>query len=612
MTSYHTLTAADLDVIASGEPDASVIQTLLSAQYSKRLLMVKAILDVAADQCPADCDRLETAYGLLAAAQQTDPETVQALLTHPSTGLWAAHCLRRLQTQSGGQASLTADLSQLAAIAAAAAIRVGQTFAIEVPVHDRAVVLPSLGRADLGPATPGPETPAAPDFPIFAIVTHDGRQVTITAGQIAVRLPPDPSQDAPGWHGLRSLRACQRGISISVEFDDLVRGRDADGVPFPGRQSVDALEAWQSSLDSAWATLTRYHPRRARALAAGLRRITPLTRRSKYRQSMTNAASVGDLLLTPPEDPLSFAETLVHEFLHSVLAAVADIAPLHNASPGDVCYAPWREDPRPIDGMFQGTYSYIGITGYWEAQREALAGRERALADFEFARWRHPVRAAARVLLESGTLTETGTVIARGMAATAERWCGLSVAEEPRQSAERAAADHRIRWRLRHCQPDQASIDAIVLAWELGQACPGHLEEIPATVLTHQQRRPRSERAPLLRLRLADPDQFRKMCVESSRPSDAGASVSTADLAYAAGDFGRAAEGYRAAIQATPGDIEAWSGLILATAELSGQTATPTVAPEVVRPLYLAILESCGTSPDLDKLQEWMGMPREP
>jgi HEXXH motif-containing protein len=600
MTSYHTLAPAELDAIASGEPDAPVIEALLSGQYSKRLVMIRAILAAAADRRLGGRDRLEKAYGLLAAAQQADPGTVRAILTHPSTGLWAVRCLTGLQSSSADPASLATDLSQLAAFAAAAAIRAGQAFAIEVPVRDRAVMLPTLGLARLGSASSEPGTTVAADCPAFAIVAHDGHQVTITAGRSAVTLPADPSQDGAGWQGLRSLRACHCGVPISSEFNDLDPDQDADGVSLAGRQDGDAMAAWQSALDGAWVTLARHHPRRARAIAAGLKSITPLIPPSKNAQvSVTSTGGTGGLLLTLPKDPLSFAETLVHEFQHSVLTAVTDISRLHTTDPDEVYYAPWREDPRPIGGLFQGTYSYLGVAGYWEAQRKAMTGGQRALADFEFARWRDQVRATAMTLLGSGKLTETGTMIARRMAVTAERWCGLSVAEEPRRLAERAVTDHATRWRLRHWQPDQASINAIVLAWRHQRSCPGRPDEIPVTILPRRWRPPLGMRTRLLRLRLADPDQFRQRCADPD--------VSEADLAYVTDDFERAAKAYRLAIQAKPEDIEPWAGLALATAELHGSATRSTIPPEITRSAYLMIRELSGTEPNLGELKEWMG-----
>lgn len=83
MTDYHVLASAQLDAIASGDPDGLTVETLLSGQYSKRIVMISAILAAAADRCPGEHARLEEAWDLLAAAQQADPSAARALLTHP-------------------------------------------------------------------------------------------------------------------------------------------------------------------------------------------------------------------------------------------------------------------------------------------------------------------------------------------------------------------------------------------------------------------------------------------------------------------------------------------------------------------------------------------------
>jgi hypothetical protein len=33
-------------------------------------------------------------------------------------------------------------------------------------------------------------------------------------------------------------------------------------------------------------------------------------------------------------------------------------------------YVPWRDDPRPISGLLQGAYAYLGVTGFWRTRRQ--------------------------------------------------------------------------------------------------------------------------------------------------------------------------------------------------------------------------------------------------
>jgi HEXXH motif-containing protein len=372
MTRYHSLTPAEFEVISSGDPDAAVIKTLQSAQYSKRIVLIKAIMEAAAGRCPGECLRLEAAYGLLAAAQADDPAAVRAVLTYPGVGSWAARCLHGLTSLASDSIRLAADLGQFTAIAAAAGIRSGRAFAIDIPMRGNTVILPTLGLATMAEA----------DSAASATVSRDAGQgaVTIIAGHQMVTLPDDPSQNGPGWQGLRGLQSCHGAASISVGFDDLDPCRDTGGMPLAGRQSGDTMAGWQAALDGAWAILARHHPRRARALATGLRCITPLERTGPGDMSVTDEAGFGGIMLTRPRDPLALADTLVHEFQHSVLSAVSDLVRLHTAGPDAVHYSPWRDDPRPIEGLLQGAYAYLGVTGYWEVQRRMLTGRHQMLA----------------------------------------------------------------------------------------------------------------------------------------------------------------------------------------------------------------------------------------
>jgi HEXXH motif-containing protein len=46
----------------------------------------------------------------------------------------------------------------------------------------------------------------------------------------------------------------------------------------------------------------------------------------------------------------------VHEVQHLKLAALLDIVTLTMPGEHDRYYAPWRDDPRPLSGLLQGTY----------------------------------------------------------------------------------------------------------------------------------------------------------------------------------------------------------------------------------------------------------------
>jgi len=208
MSTSHALSRAEFDAIAAGEPDAVVVSKLLTGMHSKRIVMLRAILELAAQRCAEARPALEAGYELLARAQGEDRAAVRTVLTHPSVGAWAARCLRRLQNPAEPGVPLATELGHLAAVAAAAAIRAEQPFELDVPLRDGTVMLPTLGLASFY----GMTAPAV-------TVASDGSRVTLTAESHVVTIPADPEQDAEGWLGLRRLRK-----AIIETRDRLVHG----------------------------------------------------------------------------------------------------------------------------------------------------------------------------------------------------------------------------------------------------------------------------------------------------------------------------------------------------------------------------------------------------
>ena len=91
---------------------------------------------------------------------------------------------------------------------------------------------------------------------------------------------------------------------------------------------------------------------------------------------------------------------MVHEFQHSKL------------------WAPWRTDPRPLGGLLQGVYAFLGVADTWRA----LAARP-ALGDLamrEFAEAREQVDVALGELTGAGALTPAGEVFVDGLRTAAD------------------------------------------------------------------------------------------------------------------------------------------------------------------------------------------------
>ena len=128
--------------LADGAGDSAVVRQLRGAQLSKHLMLLHVVAEAAdgIDPLSRAAAAFRAGYQLLAEAQAVDPDAVARLLSLPHIGSWAHDCLACLDN------GLPPDFGYLAAAAAAAAVRAGIRFEVDVPVRDglRAASRPRL------------------------------------------------------------------------------------------------------------------------------------------------------------------------------------------------------------------------------------------------------------------------------------------------------------------------------------------------------------------------------------------------------------------------------------------------------------------------------------
>src|SRR5262249_40166121 len=207
----HRLSDADLAVLATGRGDADLLGRLRAAQVSKRLLQLRALMTGARGLPTGEAAALREGYELAADVQQHDHRLVIDVLMYPSVGIWMTHCLRRLRGTVAGDQSVATDLGHLAAVAAAAAVRAGLDFEIEIPLRDGAVMLPTIGAARFPATAPGGR----------ALIRGSRGAVEVVVGRNAVVIPEDTSMDAAGWQGLRALTATAGEAKLTIALDDI-------------------------------------------------------------------------------------------------------------------------------------------------------------------------------------------------------------------------------------------------------------------------------------------------------------------------------------------------------------------------------------------------------
>jgi HEXXH motif-containing protein len=592
----HTLTDEEFTDFAAGYGTPSGIAALRSGQLSRRLLMLRAILD------DTTSSGFRDGYALLAEVQAQAPEAYRDTVTAPGFGTWTALTLRARRYGEPERAALLAD--QLGTFAAAAAIRARLDFTLDLSTVDGSVYLPGLGLAvtpERWVTVTGKEGQYRvgdvdlPDDPTADVRAADVRAADVPAAD-------GPTTDGNGWTALHRLSATAGGLRLDVCLDDLDPWRDNHGLRVAGRGAGAPLEQWRSLTRAAWEVLVRHHRRYAQAIAAGLTTIVPLAPPSSGNAiNATSMWAFGSVSLTPPATPLTLASSLLHEFQHAKLGALLDLYKLYDDGGARRLYAPWRDDPRPLGGLLQGVYAFQGVTDFWRTQRRVLTGAEERYATLEFARWRDQTWRALRTLMASGAFTERGRRFLDGMRATQDGWLADPVPADTAALAQDAGEDHWTAWRLRNVKVHTDDQRRLAAEWGAGAASTGPVRG--QVVARDVRARARNARLELALLRINDPDRFEGTCAQPA--TDRG--YTAADAAYARADYDTAVAGYRQRIESEPDDRSAWAGLALACA----RTGDPAAAlwrsqPELVYAVHRAIGDTGATAPDPVRLAHWL------
>ncbi|AXG80223.1 aKG-HExxH-type peptide beta-hydroxylase [Streptomyces paludis] len=455
------------------EGGTDALRLLVRDQHTRRLVLLRAVLDAAADAPASVCppalrDRLGEDWALLEAAERADRDAVRAVLLYPLAGPWAERTLHGLTAEPPAPATATApaptpgldrDLGHFGALTAAAAVRARLPFAVRLTARGGLLPLPTLGALRTGP---GPYAPAEP----VDVALKDGR-VTLrpeSGPPVIVTADTHGARSAdPRWLPLLTLPAIRPGAA-PVPLDDLDPYRTVGGGPQRYGLSVAgpdprARADWAGLWSRTAPLLGAGGPHRTAETAALLRCLVPLAPppgvdpadRGRAQCSGTRRDAFGAVLSSRPATPEHLATTLVHELQHAKLDALATLVPLHHEDPAPRHFAPWRTDPRPFDGLLQGAYSHLALAGHW--QRLALGAERlprRELAWSEHARCREQVGAVLPVLAGSGALTREGRVLVNEMITVYHR-----LADHPPPAGHLARATAYVRtarviWRQRN------------------------------------------------------------------------------------------------------------------------------------------------------------------
>jgi len=387
---------------------------------------------------------------------------------------------------------------------------------------------------------------------------------------------------APGDAGWRAAPHCASevdGLRIAFIVDDVDPFRDLRGYSAPLPLNQADLVRWQRLLDDAWAILVRHDRARAEAVAAALTSLVPLPAAKPYRPlSASCDEAFAVIIASMPDDAMQLAATLVHETQHVKLGALLHLVTFVDDPGGPPVYAPWRDDPRPLSGVLQGVYAFVGITDFWRRHRSPGA-------EFEFALWRIQITRVLAGLRDDSRLSPLGRELINNLAATASGWDDHPTPPEIMRLATSAARDHRAQWRALHVTAPAEWIAAATHAWAAGEPCPPIEDDAGIAPVTDTRARWLDGRAVLARIRLTDPEQFAILAKDPTEVTRQVPGTLPADVALISGDADAARDGYLRHLADDPADPRAWAGLGLALAALDRPAEHLLERPELIRAL---------------------------
>ncbi|MGN9911817.1 HEXXH motif domain-containing protein [Phytohabitans sp. LJ34] len=421
-TAVFELEKTLFDRLAGGLGGAPAVEALRLSQVSKHLQLIGYLLE----RWPGPASERDAVAGALERARRRDPERFREVIGAPLVGGWAAIAARAAHR---GSPKWT-DVAQLAAIAIVAGAATGVDGAAEIPVREGIAAVPGVGVAKLGATE-------------RALLTAEGGRLTLSGGGTVLEVGGE--EDESRWLPVRRLTAEAAGQRLAVGLDDVDPYRHGHHVPPAPRLAASEVAAWQEHFAGAWQLLAQRRPERAAELVAGLRTLVPLLDPDgRSARSATIRHAFGVFGLTRPPSPAEFAVTIVHEFQHSKLSAMLDLVPMSDPADRGRYFAPWRTDPRPLAGLLQGVYAFVGVVDMWRVLREVDGLEETATR--QFATGRIHVDIGLSSIEECGALTPEGRELVARLRETTDELLGVSVPAAVARAAEETTARIRQQW----------------------------------------------------------------------------------------------------------------------------------------------------------------------
>lgn len=182
--------------------------------------------------------------------------------------------------------------------------------------------------------------------------------------EISLSAPPQAYQQAqleiPGQDRVRLLLSDHPGLFDPDYIDDLAPATsNANGLAEMIAKALELIDTADPALHQRINQLINWY--------------VPITAPDDpdvhHSFSATNLKGV--IFLSEAYEDLRLAEALVHEFHHNELNVLLQTESIIEPVEGELYYSPWRDDPRPLQGLFHAVYVFSGVIAFLRAVEKA-------------------------------------------------------------------------------------------------------------------------------------------------------------------------------------------------------------------------------------------------
>lgn len=209
--------------------------------------------------------------------------------------------------------------------------------------------------------------------------------------QTNFELELSPSTTVTNVVNLETLRVSLNyaGIETKVEFSQLVSSKkyplhidlysEASRSSFPGREQLPRVSEQEEEvllkqiqvIEKALDYIGLVDPSITQYFEEVPNYFVPLIGPDGTLPSSSNSSVDTMFWYSATNQPLLMAEMIIHEFSHQRVFRLQDKDPLIDpevhGSGWDICeiYSPWRDDPRPVNGVFHGFVVFTEAAKFW-------------------------------------------------------------------------------------------------------------------------------------------------------------------------------------------------------------------------------------------------------